>query len=303
MTDGEGLFVYFKSGDFAALEMDGTVRWQKNLSDEYGPEKLYWDQGSSPVLVDDMVILSRLQGGKSWIAAFDKSNGELRWLQPRDYKVPAENDNGYTTPVVFEHEGKKALLVWGADHLTAHAADTGKVLWSCGGFNPDGTGFWPAISTPVIAGEIAIVPVGRDDRDGQARVHGIRLGGEGNVTDSHRIWKREDVGVFVATPVEYEGKIYLLRHRGGVVCLDPKTGKTLWADAFPRSSSSYYSSPVVANGVLYAAREDGTVFSARIGEEFELLGENVMGEQIIASPTPIDGRLLIRGAKHLFCVE
>ena len=72
VSDGEAVFVYFKSGHFAALEMDGSVRWQQNLTDEYGPEKLYWDQGSSPVLVGDLVILSRLHGGKSWVAGFDK---------------------------------------------------------------------------------------------------------------------------------------------------------------------------------------------------------------------------------------
>ena len=41
--------------------------------------------------------------------------------------MPTENDNGYTTPVLFEHAGRKALLVWGADHLTAHDAANGKV--------------------------------------------------------------------------------------------------------------------------------------------------------------------------------
>ena len=305
VTDGEGIFVYFKSGNFAALETDGTIRWQKNLTEEYGAEKLYWDQGSSPVIVGDLVILSRLHAGKSWIAGFDKKDGKVRWMQPRDYKVPAENDNGYTTPVVFDHGGKKALLVWGADHLTAHAADSGKVLWSCSGFNPDGTGFWPAIATPVIEGGIAVIPVGRDDRQGQARVHGIRIDGEaeGDVTKSHRVWKRDDVGVFVSSPTVYKGKVYLLRHRGGIVCLDPKSGKTIWEEELPRSGSSYYSSPVIANGVLYAAREDGVVFSAKVDGGFDLLGENEMGEQIIATPVPVNGRLLLRGASHLFCVK
>jgi len=33
-----------------------------------------------------------------------------------------------------------------------------------------------------------------------------------------------------------------------------------------------------------------------------VLSENPMGERIIATPTPIPGRLLLRGDKHLFCV-
>ena len=63
-----------------------------------------------------------------------------------------------------------------------------------------------------------------------------------------------------------------------------------------------YSSPVIANGVLYAAREDGTVFTAKVDEKFELLGENPMGERIVASPVPAANRLFLRGDKHLFCI-
>ncbi len=39
----------------------------------------------------------------------------------------------------------------------------GKVQTASGGFNPAGTGFWPAIASPVVHGGIAVVPVGRDD--------------------------------------------------------------------------------------------------------------------------------------------
>jgi len=302
VTDGQGVFVYFKSGHFAALELDGSVRWQHNLTERFGQERLFWDQGSSPMVTDQHVILARLHQGESWLAAFDKITGELRWQQPRNYQVPTENDNGYTTPLLFEQDGNKALLVWGADHLTAHSATDGKLLWSAGGFNPEATGYWPAIATPVIAGGMVVVPVGRDDRPNQARIHGIRLGGQGDVSETHRAWKREDLGVFVAALAAHEGRVYLLRHRGEVVCLDPATGKTLWSDAFPRTSAPYYSSPVVASGVLYAAREDGVVFSARVGEHFEFLSENALGERIIATPVPVTGRLFLRGDQHLYCI-
>jgi outer membrane protein assembly factor BamB len=303
VTDGKGLYVRFRSGNFAALDLDGTVRWKLNLVERFGQDQLFWDQGTSPVVTDQHVVMARMHGGESWIAGFDKSTGELRWQQARQYTAPAENDNGYNTPVLFQHEGKPALLVWGADHLTAHAAADGKLIWSCGNFNPEGTGYWPAIATPVIVGNMAIVPVGRDDRPGQARVHGIQLGGRGDVTATHRIWQRDDVGVFVTSLTEYQGRVYLLRHRGGVVCLDPASGKTIWSAAFPEHRTPYYSSPVIADGILYAAREDGVIFAARVGERFDLLGENPMNERIIATVVPVANRLLIRGDRHLFCVS
>ncbi len=302
VTDGRGLFVYFRSGHFAALEFDGSVRWKINLVERFGRDQLFWDQGVSPMVTDRHVVMTRLHSGESWIAGFDKATGALSWKQAREYKVPTENDNGYATPVTFQQDGQPALLVWGADHLTAHNAADGKVLWTCAGFNPDSTGYWPGIATPAIVGNVVVVPVGRDDRAGQARLHGIKMGGKGDVTESHRAWKRDDLGVFVTTPAEYKGRIYLLRHRGGLVCLDPATGKTIWSGAFPESRTAYYSSPVIANGLLYAAREDGVVFVARVEDKFELLGENPMGERIIASPVPVANRLLLRGDSHLFCV-
>ncbi|HOY60553.1 MAG TPA: PQQ-binding-like beta-propeller repeat protein [Verrucomicrobiota bacterium] len=133
-------------------------------------------------------------------------------------------------------------------------------------------------------------------------MHGIKLGGEGDVTATHRLWKREDLGVFVSSPAVYKGRIYLLRHRGGVVCLDPATGKTVWSDALPEDKSPYYASPTVASGIFYAAREDGVVFAVRVGERFELLGANPMSERIVASPVPVANRLLLSGDSHLFCV-
>jgi outer membrane protein assembly factor BamB len=303
VTDGQGLFVFFRSGRLAALEFDGTVRWQINLTEKYGPEKLFWDQGSSPVVAGPGVILTRMHQGDSWIAGFDRATGQVRWQQQRNFTAPVENDNAYSTPVVFEHQGRQAVLVWGGDHLTAHDPSDGRLLWSCGGFNPQGTGYWPAISSPVVAGDFVVVPMGRDDRSGQSSLHGIRLGGTGDVTQTHRAWKRDDLGVFVPALTAYQGRVYVLRHRGGIVCIDPSSGKTVWSDSFPKAAAPFYASPVVANGLLVAAREDGTVFTARAdGERFELLGENPMGERILATPVPVANRLFLRGDAHLFCV-
>lgn len=302
VTDGSGVFVYFKSGNLAALEMNGEVRWKRNLVEEFGAQELYWDQGSSPVIIGDLVIIPRLHAGDSWVAGFDKLTGKIRWKAERNYQVPAENDNGYTTPIPVRHGDRDAVLVWCSDHVTTYAADDGALLWQCGGFNPNGNKLWPPIATPVISGDIAVIPVGRDDRR-QAEIHAVRLGGKGDVTGSHRLWERRDFGVFAASPIAYEGRVYILRNKGGIVCLDPTTGKPYWEAELPRDASAYYASPVIAGGVLYAAREDGMVFSARVGAKFELLGENDMGEQILATPVPFDGQLLIRTSENLYCVD
>ena len=301
VTDGKQIYVHFKSGNFAALDRQGKVQWKINLVEKYGSVQLFWDEGASPILTDDLVILPRLHSGESWVAAFKKKTGEVVWKHTRNFKVPNENDNGYTTPVLFNYKGKQAVLIWGADHLTAHDVATGVTLWTASGFNPDQTAYWPAIATPAVVGNIAIIPAGRDDRN-QARMHGIKLNGSGDVSSTHRVWKREDTGVFVSTPTVYKDKVYLLRHKGQVVCLDPATGNTLWTGSFPEHRAPYYASPVIANGILYAAREDGTVLTAKIQDKFEFIAENSMNERIIASPVPVGNQLVIRGDQHLFLI-
>lgn len=296
-TDGTAIFVHFKSGHLAACELDGKVRWKTNLLERFGKDTLYWDYGASPVLTGKNVVVTMLHHGESYVAAFDKVTGEQRWKVARNFVTPSEGDHSYTTPIVFREEGREALLIWGGEHLTAQDATTGATLWTCGGFNPEAKANWVAVASPVIAGRIAVVPFGRG-----SRLHGIKLGGAGDVTATHRAWVREDTGSFVPTPLEYKGDIYLLRDRGQIMRIDPANGKTHWAGELPKAAASYYASPAAADGKIYAAREDGVVFVAKLDGGFEVLSENNMGEPVIASPVPVGNRLLIRGEKNLFCI-
>jgi len=236
-TDGNAVFAYFKSGTLAAVELDGTVRWKTNLVKRFGADQRFWDHGTSPVLTDRYVVMARMHAGDSWVAAFDKTSGDLAWKVPRNYSTPLESDQCYTTPLVIRHDGKQAVLVWGALHITIHDAADGRVLWSCGGFNPDAHELWPAIATPVIVGDMAVICYGRNDRR-QPRLHGIQLGGHGDVTASNHVWRRDDISSFVPTPVAYKGRVYLVRDRGEVECIDPATGKSIWHAAFPKGRAS-----------------------------------------------------------------
>lgn len=302
ITDGKAVFCFFKSGTLAAVENDGKVRWQTDLVERFGKDTLYWDHGTSPVLTEKFVIMVRMHEGESWLAAFDKLTGELAWKVARNYTTPQECDHGYTTPLVIQHEGKESILIWGAEHVTIHNASDGQVVWTCGGFNPEESKLWPAIATPVIFADTAVIAYGRNDR-GIPRLFGVRLTGTGDVTKSSQVWKRDDVGTFVPTPAAYKDQLILVRDRGEVECVDPKTGKTVWKDAFPKNRSNFYSSPLVAGDKLYAPREDGVIFVANLANgKFEVLSENNMDESVIGSPVPISSdKIIIRGVKHLFC--
>lgn len=294
VTDGTAVFAYFKSGNLTALSLEGKMLWKKNLMD-YGRDTLFWDFGTSPVLTKKHVVMALMRNGNSWLVAFEKLTGKVIWKVQRNYETPREGDHSYATPIVTQQNGREAILVWGAERFTAHAATDGDLLWSCAGFNPKAKNNWVVVASFVVVDEMAVIPYGRG-----ARLAGIALNGEGNVTQTHRKWTLENQGTFVPSPAAYNGKVYLVRDRGEVLCVSPKTGTLFWQNAFPKNRASYYSSPTIADGKIYAAREDGILFVAGIKDGFKQLTENNLGERLIGSPVPVNGSLLIRGEKHLF---
>ncbi len=296
VTDGRNLYVYFKSGTLAGLSLEGKTLWKVNLQEQFGSDTLYWDLGTSPVLTEKDVVVAVMHNGGSYLVACDKLSGRLHWKADRNYETPVECDHSYATPIVTRRGGREELLVWGAEHLTTHDPADGKLLSSCGDFNPDKKPNWVVVASAVMAGDIAVVPYGRG-----TRLHGVRLGKPGDALGMQRAWVLPGAGSFVPTPAVYKGLVYFVGDRGQIECVNPEKGEMVWKDALPKTSASYYSSPTVAAGKLYAAREDGAVFVAKVEGGFALLAENDMGEQIIATPVPVANRLLLRGDKHLFC--
>jgi outer membrane protein assembly factor BamB len=305
VTDGEHVVVYFKSGTLACLDVNGQEKWQMNLQEQYGRDTLWWDLGTSPILVDGRAVVAVMQEGPSYLLAVDLDSGEVAWKQDRVYRTERESDQAYTTPQLVNVDGKDVIVTWGADHLTGHVAATGKLLWESAGFNPDHRGMWRVIASATVADGIAIVPYGRGDH-----LAGVRIGGEGDVTESNRVWDEDAAGIGsdVPSPVVANGKAYVLSdgRRGGgrITCRDMRSGDEIWSAELPRRRNSYYASPVLAGNNLYCAHQNGTVFVGRVSDDgFELLAENEMGETIIATPVPIRGGLMIRGEEHLFWVK
>jgi outer membrane protein assembly factor BamB len=247
------------------------------------------------------VVMTQLHDGESWVAAFDKVSGKMSWKVARNYETAKEGSQGYSTPVVFSHKGTEALLIYGGEHLTAHDASDGSIIWSVGDFNPKQQKYWAIVGTPLITGDVAVIPVGREDRD-MPNLHGIKMGGSGDVTKTHRLWSRDDTGSFIPSPTVHKGRVYIIRDRGKIDCIDPLTGKSYWDAEFPKGKGKFYSSPLVAGDHLYVIREDGIVFVLGLNDKFEIISEIDMKDEIISSPVAVAGRIFIRTKKHLYCI-
>jgi len=298
VTDGKHIVAYFKSGTLACFTLDGQEKWKVNLQKKYGKDTLWWDLGTSPVLVGNRVIVAVVQAGDSYLAAFDINSGNVAWKTARQYQCPVECDQTYSTPQVAHVDDRDVLITWGADHLTGHDAATGKLLWECGAFNPDGHGNWRTIASPTVAGDVAVVPFGRGKF-----LRGVRLGGQGDITESNKLWEKDSIGNDVPTSAARDGKLYLLSDTGHLACLELASGKELWSADLPKSRHRYYASPTLAGDKLFCAREDGTVFVGEVSDSgFKQLAANEMGDNIFATPVAIRGGLLLRSDENLYMI-
>ena len=298
ITDGENIFVLFKSTTLASLDFDGKVLWKTNLQDTYGEITFWWDFGTSPVLVDGNVVVAIMNEGNSYLLALEKSTGRIAWKVPRNYPCNRETAQSYTTPLVVEYGNQTTVIVWGADHLTGHDAKTGDLTWSYSGFNPDQKPNWRTIASPAISNNVIVVPYGRG-----RFLAGMKANGIGDMTENDFLWSKNGIGTDVATPVASNGKIYVLSFNGKLWCLDILTGEELWQKELPEVKGLFYSSPTLAGNMLYLCSDEGSFYVCEItASGIHVLTHTQFNDNFVASPVLVQNKILIRGTKYLYCI-
>ncbi|HUG93356.1 MAG TPA: PQQ-binding-like beta-propeller repeat protein [Planctomycetaceae bacterium] len=300
VTDGRHVWVVTGTGAVAAFDMDGEPAWQRNLQDDYGRFGLMWGYASSPLLFEGKLIIEVLHGNNtddpSYLVAFDRVTGEELWRHERETDAVRESPDAYTTPVVVDREGHKQIVVSGGDYVTGHDPETGDELWRAGGLNPDRSGNWRIVPTPIVVGDMLYVPTRKNP------LLAFRLSGNGDATRADLVWTATQNTPDVPTPVCDGTYFYMVEDRGVVTCLDAKTGETVWGpERTPLSNTS--ASPVLADGRLYITNENGATAVLAAGPEYKLLAMNELDESYTLSTPAIVGRqIFIRTSTHLYCI-
>ena len=122
-------------------------------------------------------------------------------------------------------------------------------------------------------------------------VSAVRADGSGEV-----VWEK-DIGVYVPSMLVHEGHIFLVTDAGIARCWKSQTGEEVWRG---RLGGTFSASPVLVGEHIFATNEDGETFIFRANpEEFELVAENKLGEDVLATPTICDSRIYMRVAQQI----
>jgi outer membrane protein assembly factor BamB len=131
----------------------------------------------------------------------------------------------------------------------------------------------------------------------------VRGGGEGDVTASHVLWKHKTKYTdHIVSPLVEGGRMFLLKEGGISTVFETRLGTPLRNAKRVGAGGSYFASPVLADGKIYLAGENGTVVVLENSPDYKELARNDLGESILATAAIADGRLFIRTRTQLFCV-
>jgi outer membrane protein assembly factor BamB len=221
--------------------------------------------------------------------ALDKRTGKEAW------RVARPVHTSWATPVIARTPERAELVASGNEFLISYDPKTGKELWRATGLKSH------AIASPVVGHGLVILSSGFPAKT----VVAIRLGGSGNLDGTDRIaWRYNKGTSYVPSPILYGDYLYLMSDAGILTCLNAKTGEVVYEGGrVPVATKFYGASPVAFDGKILLTSDDGETFVIKAGPKHEVLGTNSIGEPSRTSIAIADGKLFVRGEKHLFCIS
>lgn len=305
------VYTHGTQGLLTCFSEEGKIVWQHSLTEEYGRVSGYGGRTSSPIVIDDLVIIHMVQS--SWgdngrggfrFVAFDKKTGVVRWWSKTN--VPPL-DTTYSVPIALVVNGTKLVIAGGGDQaIHALKANTGERVWwmpftAARGINvspvADYAKGWVYFCQSEenfgtnVQGCVMCVDAGKTEADGQPKV----------------IWKKLGILSGFGSPVLHEGRLYVVDNNAKMYCLDAANGNEIWTHKYGRNTKG---SPILADGKFYVGEVSSTWHVFRPGKD---KAEKISSTRIPAgpggtlvevnsSPAVANGRLYFADTDSIYCV-
>jgi outer membrane protein assembly factor BamB len=280
-TDGERLYVFFGKSGVYCFDLGGKELWHVSV----GEGTSGWGSGCSPILYGKFLIVNASVESGS-LVALDKLTGDELW------RAKGINSS-WNTPLLVAGKERTELVVSVQDRIKSFNPDDGKPLW-------DADGVHNYVCPSVVSHDDIVYAIG-----GGHTSLAVRIGGSGDVTASHEIW-RQSKGSNVCSPIYLDDHLYWVADGGGTVCCQKAaTGETVFQNRLEPDTGRIWSSPVLADGKLYIVSQRNGTYVVAAKPSFELLAHNRFeddGSRTNASPAVHNGQILLRTDKNLYCI-
>ena len=289
VVDAERVYVLFESGDLYALTHSGEQVWSRSIVKDYGEFKGPHGFSSSPVLAEGKLIIQVCHGGPSYLLALNPRTGENVW------KVDHPAQTGWSTPAVVEREGDDLIIVTSVGSVRGYSAGDGHEEWFVTGLSGNST------ASPTVQGDLVVIGAGQRDSGDKGASVAIKLGGLGDVTNTHVIWQSSKATTGYSSPLVHEGYAYLVNKVGVATCVDIQSGEVRWTE---RLAGTCWASPVAVGEHVVFFCKDGDVMVFKAGAEKNLVSESsISATDILYGVAAVDGAWIARTGRALIKVS
>lgn len=282
-SDGQRVYCTFVDDEklvAAAVDFQGAILWKKT------PGAYFSKHGfaASPIVCEEGIVVNGQQDGSAFVVMLDRYDGHEIWR----YK-PDTDLRSFSTPLLTREGGTRQLILSGAKQTIGLNPQNGTLLWFAEGPTEK------VVCSPSVGHGQVFAFGGSPD----TRAFSLKLGGRGDITQSHVVWTRERGMPYVPTPLLYGDYLHIVDDAGIYTCMEPKSGKVL---KNLRKGGNTYSSPIGIDNKLYSFDDTGKCTVFENNADYSVLAVNELDEPVQTTPAVSDGCLFVRGEKHLWCI-
>jgi len=301
VVDGNRVYAQSCRGEFQCLNAeDGKVLWHRNFTTDFGATFI-GEKGAaagasrhgntgSPVIDGENIIVGVGSPKGACLVSMRKATGEVVWKSQDD-------QTAYGPPVLATLCGTKQAVAFTVEGLIGVDVADGKLLWRS---SPMKTAFGRHITTPVIVDDMVLVA------SHTLGLIGTRIVKDGGGLKAEAAWNEKPLGINFSSPVAAGQYLYGLGPNKNIICVDVKTGKRAWekTGCIMSPPDRAYAAFLVMDKNILLLNDTGLLilFAADEKEYRELSRVQVCGQNW-CNPAYADGKLILRDAKELLCVD
>lgn len=279
----------------------GTTIWKHSLNEETGLLTTYGGRTNSPVLFEDLVIISGVTTGWGDVArpahrfmAYDKKTGELVWMNGTR---PLPEDTTYSVPVLAPLAGQAAMVFGSGDGgIHAWQPRTGKPIWafylSRRGIN----------TSPIVDGDRIYAGHAEENLVGSSMGSIVAIDGSktGDITQSGELWRNPGM-VGKSSPLLIDGRVYAFDDGAKLYIIDAANGKPV-GKPVKMIGTIMRSSPVYGDGKIYAATTSAWHIFEPTKTGAKLTHKLRLNEEVTGSPIISHGRIYLPTGDRIYCL-
>jgi outer membrane protein assembly factor BamB len=284
LADGR-IFTMSITGVLSAFDLStGDSLWQKDFSSRFEKPHPYWGATTSPLVVENRVMIHFGGDDDGVLVAFDTTTGEEVW---------SEGDDGasYSSPFLAEFDGVGQIVEWNHNSLIGVEPESGERLWEYP---------FPHVGTnqnmPTPSYHQGAVIVGGENR-GIRSVKPQLNNGVWSVTEQ---WHQKKFALDMSSAVINGNHLYGFSHYslGQLFCLDAETGKVVWEGPGRSGDNATFLS--IPNHII-ALLDDGELQVIAAGSnDFKKVASYTVAESPTwAAPVLLENGILIKDRDSL----